>query len=123
MRVLRRRLGLTQRELAYVIGYHDRSYISHIENGSRTPHLAEVLMIELVFGIPAVTIFPEIRSNVGTRIGHRVRQIVADMGESDSAHQRVSYKAAQLQRVLASLRSRDEFDQSESCCGTEKDNP
>jgi len=113
MRVLRRRLGLTQRELAYVIGYKSDSQISHIENGSRTPQLAEVLMIELVFGIPAVTIFPQIRLAVGTRVGHRVKRIMADLRESDSIHPRVSYKAAQLERVLASLKSREEFDQGE----------
>lgn len=113
MRVLRRRLGLTQRELAYVIGYKNDSQISHIENGSRTPQLAEVLMIELVFGVPAVTIFPEIRSAVGTGVSHRVRRIMADLPESDSFHPRVSYKAAQLERVLASVRSREEFDQSD----------
>ena len=113
MRVLRRRLGLTQRELAYVIGYKSDSHISHIENGSRTPQLAEVLMIELVFGIPAVTIFPQIRLAVGPRVGHRLRRIMADLQECDSVHPRVSYKAAQLERVLASVGSREEFDQSE----------
>ena len=113
MRVLRRRLGLTQRELAYVIGYKSDSHISHIENGSRTPQLAEVLMIELVFGVPAVTIFPQIRLAVGTKVSHRVKRIMAGLREFDSGHPRVSYKTAQLERVLASLRSRDELDQSD----------
>ena len=113
MRVLRRRLGLTQRELAYVIGYKSDSQISHIENGSRTPQLAEVLMIELVFGVPAVTIFPEIRLAVGSSISRRLQSIVDDLEGSDSFQPRVSYKAAQLERVLASLRSREPFDQSE----------
>ena len=113
MRVLRRRLGLTQRELAYLIGYKSDSHISHIENGSRTPQLAEVLMIELVFGIPAVTIFPQIRLTVGSRVSHRLKRVMADLREPDSDNPRVSYKAAQLERVLASLRSREEFDQSE----------
>lgn len=115
MRVLRRRLGLTQQELAYVIGYKSDSQISHIENGSRTPQLAEVLMIELVFGIPAVTIFPQIRLAVGTQVGHRLKRIMSGLPEFDSIHNpRVSYKAAQLERVLASLRSRDESDQGET---------
>jgi transcriptional regulator with XRE-family HTH domain len=113
MRVLRRRLGLTQRELAYVIGYKSDSQISHIENGSRTPHLSEVLMIELVFGIPAVTIFPQIRLAVGTQVGHRLKRIMAGLPESDSPCPRMSYKAAQLERVLASVRSREEFGQSD----------
>lgn len=108
MRVLRRRLGLTQRELAYLIGYKSDSQISHIENGSRTPQLAEVLMIELVFGVPAVTIFPEIRSAVGDRVSQRIRCIMANLEPSNRFHPRVSYKAAQLERVLASLRSHDE---------------
>lgn len=113
MRVLRRRLGLTQRELAYVIGYEDETNISRIENGLRTPQLTEVLMIELVFGIPAVTIFPEIRSLVGRHVGRRVKRIMGDLQDSeDGGHRRVSYKTAQLGRVLASLRSHDEFDQS-----------
>ena len=105
MRVLRRRLGLTQRELAYVIGYKSDSHISHIENGTRTPLLAEVLMIELVFGIPAVTIFPQIRLAVGAQVGHRLKRIVAGLPKFDALHPRVSYKTAQLERVLASLRS------------------
>lgn len=113
MRVLRRRLGLTQRELAYVIGYKSDSQISHIENGSRTPQLAEVLIIELVFGIPAVTIFPEIRLAVGSRVGYRLKRIMAGFREDNSFHPRMSYKAAQLERVLASLRSHESFDPSE----------
>lgn len=113
MRVLRRRLGLTQRELAYVIGYKSDSQISQIENGSRTPQLAEVLMIELVFGVPAVTIFPQIRLAVGTQVGHRLKRIMAGLREFDSFRPRLSYKSAQLERVLASLRSRESFEPSE----------
>jgi transcriptional regulator with XRE-family HTH domain len=121
VRVLRRRLGLTQRELAYVMGYKSDSQVSHIENGSRTPQLAEVLMIELVFGIPAVTIFPQIRVAVGPKVSHRVRQIMTNVEESDSVHPRMSYKSAQLKRVLASLRSRNEFDPSDTYfCHTER---
>lgn len=96
-----------------MIGYKSDSQISHIENGSRTPQLAEVLMMELVFGISAVNIFPEIRLAVGAGVSRRVRRIMADLPESDSGHPRVSYKTAQLERVLASLRSRDELDQSD----------
>jgi len=120
MRALRRRLGLTQQELAYVMGYEERSHVSHIETGIRMPHLAEVLIIELIFGVPAVMIFPQIRLAVGMRLGHRLRRVVSAIGESDSTDPRMSYKAAQLRRVLASLRSRDEFEESESCFGTPK---
>jgi len=113
MRILRRRLGLTQKELAYVIGYVSDSQISHIENGSRTPHLAEVLMIELVFGVPAVSIFPQVRSVIGPRIRRRLAHVLADCRLATSSHPKVSYKTAQLERVVASLRSPDRFRRGE----------
>lgn len=114
MRVLRRRLGLTQRELAYLIGYDSDSQISRIEDGSRTPHLAQVLVIELVFGVPGVTVFPQIREAAGGCVRDRAKQMLADLRNSSlAAHPRVSYKTAQLERVLASLKSRDEFNQGE----------
>ena len=111
MRVLRRRLGLSQSELAYVLGHDSHGYVSMIESGSRTPLLAEVLLIELVFGIPAVTIFPEIRQAVGQSVSHRLKRLTADL-RACSSRARRSYKTAQLERVLASLRTRDDFDQS-----------
>jgi transcriptional regulator with XRE-family HTH domain len=114
MRVLRRRLGLTQRELAFLVGYESDSQVSHIENGSRVPHLAEVLVLELVFGVPAVTVFPEIRQAVGHKIRARAQLLLSDLEKSSiSGTPRISYKTAQLENVLASLRSRDGFDQGD----------
>ena len=107
VRVLRRRLGLTQRELAYVLGYDSDSHISYIENGSKNPQLAEVLVIELVFGIPAAAIFPEIRHAVGARVRNRLKWLTANLRRSDP---RLSYKTTQLERVMASLRTRDSSD-------------
>src|SRR6266542_6117949 len=115
MRVLRRRLGLTQKELAFLVGYESDSQVSRIENGSRIPHLAEVLVVELVFGVPAVTVFPQIRQAVGPRIRSRAQALLREVEKSSLAGTpRISYKTAQLERVLASLRTRDDFDQSES---------
>jgi transcriptional regulator with XRE-family HTH domain len=99
--------------LAYLIGYESDSQISHIENGSRTPHLAEVLMIELVFGVPAVSVFPQSRQAVGRTVAQRLKHLMADVAKSRTdCNPRASYKTAQLERVLGSLRTRDEFDQS-----------
>ena len=112
MRFLRRRLGVTQRELAYVLGYDSDSQVSRIENGSRMPLLEEVLIIELVFGVPGMTIFPQVRNVVGKSVCNRVRTLIRDSRQSDDGHPRLSYKTAQLERVLASLGSRDELDQS-----------
>lgn len=113
MRVLRRRLGLNQTELAFLLG-RTQSDVSLIEGGFRRPHLAEVLMIELVFRVPAVTIFPEIRQAVGDAMKRRVRRLLA-AARSDGVTEsrRVSYKSVQLEIVMASLRTHDDFDQGE----------
>jgi transcriptional regulator with XRE-family HTH domain len=108
MRFFRRRLGLTQRELADVLGYDSDSQISRIENGSRMPQLSEVLVIELVFGVPGVAVFPEIVQTVGRRVCRRVRQLIQELKSAEGVHSRAAYKTAQLERVLASLRSRNE---------------
>jgi hypothetical protein len=71
-------------------------------------------MIELVFGVPAVTIFPQIRQAVGQSVSGRVRRLIADLSDSYlPTNPRVSYKTAQLERVVASLRTRDDFNQGE----------
>jgi transcriptional regulator with XRE-family HTH domain len=115
LRVVRRRLGLTQRELAFLLGYDSESQVSRIENGSRMPFLAEALIIELVFGVPAVRIFPQVREVVGERVGQRVKALLAGRAlDSHECTSRMSYKNAQLEAVLASLRSLDDFDPGES---------
>ena len=113
MRFYRRRLGLTQKELAYLLGYDSDSHISRIENGSRNPNLAEVLVIELVFGVPGVAIFPEVREVVGQRVRRRLRRLTNELGGTESVNPRVAYKTAQLERVLGSLLSEDGFDLDE----------
>jgi DNA-binding XRE family transcriptional regulator len=113
-RVLRRRLGLTQAELAFLVGYQsDSGQVSRIENGTRMPHLAELLIYELLFGVPAVVFFPQIRDRVGSKMAARARMLLSEIERSSGVERpRISYKAAQLERVVASL-TRDGFDAGE----------
>jgi hypothetical protein len=61
-----------------------------------------------------VTIFPEIRQAVGDSMKRRVRRLLSDARGSQAIDSpRVSYKSAQLERVLVSLRTQDDFDRSE----------
>ena len=116
-RILRRRLGLTQAELAFLVGYQSDSSVSRIENGTRVPHLAELLVLELLFGVPATVFFPQIRDTIGQRVGERARLLLAEIERSAATESpRISYKAAQLERVVASVRTPDEVEQSESIC-------
>jgi transcriptional regulator with XRE-family HTH domain len=112
VRVIRRRLGLTQRELAYLIGYDSDSQLSRIENGSRHPRLTEMLLLELVLGLPAVMLFPQIRQSIAREICVRAEALLAStQSTSTAASPRVLYKNAQLERLLASMRIQDDLDQ------------
>ena len=98
-----------------LVGLRHENQISYIETGNRTPRLAEVLKIELIFGVPAVTIFPQIRNAVGHSVSGRVKRMIADLTDpSLPTNARVLYKTAQLERVVASLRTRDDLNQGEN---------
>lgn len=103
MRILRRRLGVSQDELAFLIGYRD-SHVSRLENGSRSPQLADVLAIELVFGLGIGIVFPHLRENLRHEVIVRVERLITSIGASRSTARKM-YKVAQLERVLASLRA------------------
>ena len=100
--------------MAYLVGYDDESQISRLEGGSRLPRLPELLVIELLSGAAASTIFPEFRRRVGSAAIERLERLQAELGQSDLAHPRVAYKSAQLTRVLASLKNPDRLQVSEN---------
>lgn len=49
LRILRRRRGMTQRELAAVFGYADHSHIALVENGKRNPTAELILKVADLF--------------------------------------------------------------------------
>lgn len=99
----RRRLGLTQKHLATLVNYQDRSQIAHLERGSRNPGLLEALKLEIVLGRPASEIFTQLRRTAWREV---VKQLNEKLLLSGCLQPRVSYKPGQLAEVLASLRSR-----------------
>src|SRR5262249_54020367 len=58
LRPLRRRWGLTQDELAFLIGVKSRSVISRLEGAEREPSLRAVLICAIVFNATPIEVFP-----------------------------------------------------------------
>ena len=110
MRVLRRRMGLTQREIAFLLGYESESHVSRLESGSRTPRLPELLVIELVFGAAAAAMFPHVHRAVTDIVRGRLERLRRRTKRLKPAPPRVAYKIAQLDRVLDSLRDLERSD-------------
>lgn len=59
LRTHRRNWGLTQKELAALIGTASSVQISRYENGKRAPKLEVALACQVIFGIPPSTMFPD----------------------------------------------------------------
>lgn len=106
MRILRRRLGLSQRELALLLGYGSDSHISRMEDGSRLPNIFEGLMLELVFEMDCGLIFDGLREKARNELVQRIRNLKAEAAGSPYSRRRMSYKTAQLDRLLVLLRAK-----------------
>ena len=67
----RKRHGLTQDEMAFLLGSTDGSSVSHFERGVREPSLRSAFACEVMFGVPARELFPgiyeEVEQDVKTR--------------------------------------------------------
>ena len=60
----RRRWGLTQRELALLVGLETATAISKIEKSKRPPTVATVIACGIVFGLPPDEIFPSLHEEI-----------------------------------------------------------
>jgi transcriptional regulator with XRE-family HTH domain len=64
LRPLRRRWGLTQAELASLIGTRTHVAISRIEALKIYPSLAEAIACSIIFDTPPIELFPELYAKV-----------------------------------------------------------
>jgi len=56
---MRRNWGLTQRELAWIIGTVSSMQVSRYENSKRAPKVEVALACQAIFGVPPSTMFPD----------------------------------------------------------------
>lgn len=64
LRTHRKRTGLSQAELAYLLGSESGTIVSRYERRMRQPSLEAAIACELVFNVPASTLFPEVYRKV-----------------------------------------------------------
>jgi len=72
LRLYRRRWGLTQGELAELLGWTSTEVISRIEQKQRPPTLNLVIGCFILFGTPAAEIFPDIAASIESAVMARV---------------------------------------------------
>ena len=68
VRLNRRAAGLTEGELAYLIGHENGAVISRLESGGRPPTLRQCLALAVIFGVDVAELFPTLFTEVEAEV-------------------------------------------------------
>src|SRR5208282_4161442 len=79
LRTYRRRAGLSQREVALLLGYKQRGQTSRHEQFKAFPPLAVALAYEVLYRAPASTLFLGMHDTVNTTVEKRVAAMEKDL--------------------------------------------
>jgi transcriptional regulator with XRE-family HTH domain len=71
LRAYRRRDGLTQGQLSFLLGAYDAATVSRYERYVRQPDLETALACQAIFDVPAEEIFPGVHASVEARVRKR----------------------------------------------------
>ena len=104
LRAYRRRWGLSQRELAILIGLNSRTMISRIERQKRRPSLSTVIACRILFGTKATELFPGVFGEVEEAVLLRVQALYDDLQGSQSrmTHAKLDFFEEVLMRAKQS---------------------
>jgi transcriptional regulator with XRE-family HTH domain len=97
----RKKLGLTQRQLAFVIGLETGSRISVLEKGAGLPTLREAVMFERLFGRDLRELWPRWASEVEQTLEDHVRQLRDGLARHTLRSIRKQQRTEFLRRQLA----------------------
>jgi DNA-binding XRE family transcriptional regulator len=97
LRSHRKQAGLTQRELAKLIGYLSHSQVSSHERAETLPSLLIALGYQAVFRVPVAELFPGIYETVNMGIEERLAAIESDLQQSTIKGRRAQAIARRLE--------------------------
>ena len=102
LRTHRKRGGLSQDEMAFLLGYQSGTKISRFERLARQPNLETVIACQVVFGLPAHRLFPGVFAEVEKTVTERARQLSVQLqGERGPGSSGVRHKLALLRAIAA----------------------
>lgn len=67
LRQRRRSAGLTQDDIARILGVGGRSYVAMLEAGDRIPHVRDTVLLSMLFGTDEAILFPHLYSTTRER--------------------------------------------------------
>jgi transcriptional regulator with XRE-family HTH domain len=112
LRTHRRIWGLTQRELAPLMGFKSADHVSRIETGSRPPTLQTALACQVLFGIPPSAMFPHAYEVVEERVVREVyerNEALSDTTNPPDLRKRELFSLA-LERATSNPKDEEEHE-------------
>jgi transcriptional regulator with XRE-family HTH domain len=101
LKTARRRAGLTQADVALLLGAVEGSKVSRYERCRRLPPLRTALAYEAIFGEPVATLFAATYAEVAAEIRQRAKRLM-----SASRQERHAARASRKKQSINSLLSR-----------------
>ncbi len=83
LRTHRKAAGLTQREVAYLLGMQSASKVSRYEHFDRRPPLETAIAYEIVFAIPIRELFAGVHEHVEHEVKKRARRLHHRLAHQD----------------------------------------
>jgi transcriptional regulator with XRE-family HTH domain len=75
LRTHRRNWGLTQRDMADLLGFESPAHVSRIEQGKRTPSTETALACTALFGVSLQELFPQLAAEIEERFKDRALRL------------------------------------------------
>lgn len=75
LRMHRRRAGLTQADVAYLLGVQSSGKVSRYERFARRPALETAVAFEIILGVPIGDLFAGVREDVEHEVKKRARRL------------------------------------------------
>ena len=75
LRAFRRMWGLSQRELARLLGFESSAEVSRIEHGKRTPLLETALACSTLFGVSLRELFPDLAAQTEEKLSGSITRL------------------------------------------------
>lgn len=96
LRTERRHSGLSQEDLAFLLGSENGTIVSRYERGRRTPGLETALAYEAILGIPVSALFPGKFLKVALEVRARARTLEARRKSAPPILRALSQKDVQI---------------------------
>jgi transcriptional regulator with XRE-family HTH domain len=105
VRAHRRRWGLTQVELAMLLGAGSSTTVSRIERSIRVPTVTVLIACSILFGLPAPELFSSLHDEIAEIVGTAAKSLYDDLeGKTDKQSVR---KRQLLEDVLTRIIKRN----------------